>query len=1292
MPALSPLPAADGGPLRRLLPFLSTSRRDLGLALGASVLGQMANGLGPLIQKVLIDDVIIDGRRSAWLWLVALATAALTTFGLAFVRRWFGGRVAFRVQHELRTAVFDRLMRLDFAGHDRLQTGQLVSRSSSDLGLIQSLLSTTPLMLGNVVLIVVALVAMVALSPRLAVVTAVAVPLLGVLSFRLRRTVFPATWDAQQRAAEVAGVVDEAVSGVRIVKGFGAEQRELDRLAQAAERLFASRVRLLRLQARTTSTLAAVPSLAQVAVLAYGGWLALHGRLTLGTLLAFASYLVQLVPPMRMTAWVVAAAEQARAGAERILDILDANANVTDPPDGIDLRTARGEVRFEHVRFGYERSRPVLVDFDLHIAAGEVVALVGASGSGKSTVTAVLPRFYDPADGRVLVDGHDVRSLALGSLRRQIGVAFEDAFLFSDTLAANIAYGRPDASDAEIRAAADTAGAAGFIDSLPDGYQTVVGERGVTLSGGQRQRVALARAVLGDPAVLILDAATSAVDSSTEEAIHAALADVVRGRTTILIAHRLSTVRLAQRVVLVEHGRVADQGTHDELAARNPAYRALLGLQDEDVSGGDVLGGDVVGVDVLGGDVVGDGAWAGPGGRVGNGWPDPTEAPRARLELANNAAGHGGGSHGSELAATPKLLAALASLPPASARSGIDVAAASSGRERGQESGTSAGSGDESFRIGRFVRPWRRRLGLGVALVAADALLTVLGPVLIRYGIDEGVRPGNQAVLWRASILFGIVVVVDWAVMLAGALLTSQTAEAMLASLRIRIFAHLQRLSLEYYDKEMDGRIMTRMTSDVEALSQLVQTGLINAVVGGATCVGVAVFLVILSPTLALTAASVLPVLWWATRWYRRGSAEAYRDSREAIASVNANFQENMSGVRVAQANAAQGRSSVQFNALSDAYRAARMRSQRLLSLYFPGIGLLADLAAIAVLAVSISLVDAGRTTPAVVIAFLLYLNLFFAPLQQLSQVFDTWQQATSSTVKITELLLTPSSTPPPVAPIDPGVVRGEVRFERVWFGYDPTATSPAYALADLDLIIAPGETLALVGETGAGKSTVVRLLARFADPTRGRVLVDGIDLREVDLDAYRRQLGVVPQEPFLFTGTVRDNIAYGRPDATDEEVEAAARAVGAHRFITTLERGYHSAISERGRSLSAGQRQLLALARAQLVQPRILLLDEATANLDLGAEAVVRRAMAQVSSGRTTILVAHRLATSRQADRIAVLAQGRLVELGSHDELLAAGGRYAELWAASERHGVDGPSSPERPGSAEAAPAITRS
>jgi len=1244
-------PAAEGGWIRRLWPFLAVHRHDVMLALAASVVGQAANGLAPIVQKVVVDDGIVHHTRSVTPWLLLLGALALVTFGLAFVRRWVGGRVSLGVQHDLRTSIFDRLMRLDFAGHDKLRTGQLVSRASSDLGLIQQLLAFLPIMLGNIVLVVIALVAMLVLSPMLTLVMAVALPLMAIAALRLRTTVFPATWEAQQRAGEVAGVVDEAVSGVRIVKGFGAEQREIQRLGAAATSLYRSRVRLVRLQAKATSTLAAIPAFAQVAVLALGGWLAMRGHLSLGTFLAFSSYLVQLVAPIRMMALVVAAMQQARAGADRVLEILDVNAEVVDRPDARDLHDVKvdlaGEapgagrtITFDHVRFGYTRSDPALDGFTLTVRAGEVVALVGGSGSGKSTVTALLPRFYDVTDGAIRIDGVDVRDVTLASLRQEVGVVFEEAFLFSDTVHENIAYGRPDATREQVRAAARIAGAEGFIDALPEGFDTVVGERGLTVSGGQRQRIALARAVVSDPRILVLDDATSAVDTTTEEAIHAALRSVMTGRTTILVAHRASTVRLADRVVVLDHGRIVDEGTHDDLLARNATYRALLG----DETGELTVDDDVA-------PAGGVSPWAWPSAEPGV--ADGAVAKNLSATAKPATGAPGGGNFGANLAATPQLLAALAVLPPADDEPHVDIAAA-------------AAEPPEPFRVLRFVRPWRRWLGLGLLLVAADALLTVLGPVLIRRGIDDGVSAGSTHVLWLTSLAFAVVTLVDWIVTWAGTLVTGRTAERTLLALRVRIFSHLQRLSLDFYDHELDGRVMTRMTTDVEALSQLVQSGLVTAVVGGATCIGVAVFLVILSPPLALAAASVLPVLVAATWWYQRRSSRAYRMARDAIATVNANLQENLSGVRVTQAYGRQGRNTSRFRASSGMYLDARLKAQRLLAIYFPGVGLLADIAGVAVLAAGVSLVGDGTTTPAVVIAFVLYLNVFFAPIQQLSQVFDTWQQASASTAKITELLTTPSGTPEPDHAVEPGRLTGAIELRDVHLRYGDLG---AEALAGVSLTIAPGETVALVGETGAGKSTIVKLLARFHDPTSGHVVVDGIDLRDIDLTAYRQQLGVVPQEPFLFTGSVRDNIAYGRPDASDAAVEAAARAVGAHHFIADLALGYRTPISERGRSLSAGQRQLIALARAQLVDPAILLLDEATANLDLNAEAKVRDAMAAVAARRTTVLVAHRLPTARTADRIIVLADGRIVEEGTHDDLVRNDGRYAEMWAA--HHGA---------------------
>ena len=439
-------PAPRGGWIRRLWPFLVAHKGKVAIALGVAVVGQVVVALTPVIEKVVIDDVIKSNDQPLWPWIVLLIGAAVVGFVAAYIRRYVGGRVALDVQYDLRNAIFERLQRLDFARHDELPTGQLVSRASSDLGLIQGLLSFTPIMVGNIVLVVVSLVVMVVLSPLLTLIAILCIPVLLWVSLRLRLTLFPATWEAQQRAGEVAGVVDEAVSGVRVVKGFGQEDRELHHLTETSEGLFRSRVRMVRMQAKLQSALQTIPVLGQVAVLGLGGWLAIQGEVSVGTFFAFSSYLVQLVAPVRMFATLLAISQQARAGAERILEILDSNPLVTEKPDARALTGVRGAVDFEHVRYGYLRSEPVLCDFTLHVAPGETVALVGASGSGKSTVSLLLPRFYDIQEGAITIDDVDLRDVTLDSLRRNIGVVFEDSFLFSDSVHNNIAYGRPDAT------------------------------------------------------------------------------------------------------------------------------------------------------------------------------------------------------------------------------------------------------------------------------------------------------------------------------------------------------------------------------------------------------------------------------------------------------------------------------------------------------------------------------------------------------------------------------------------------------------------------------------------------------------------------------------------------------------------------------------------------------------------------------------------------------------------------------------------------------------------------------
>ena len=535
----------------------------------------------PYLEKVVIDRSINAGRGDLLVPLVAVLAGAGAIRALSIGgRRYFAFRVSYRAETDLRNRIFEHTQRLAFSYHDRTATGELMARASSDLSQVRLIYAMLPITVANVAMFLVVSVVLVVLDPVLGGLAALAIPLLLGLALVYSRTVLAVSFQVQQRLAEMSEVVQEGVSGIRVIKAFGREDREVAKVDRVAERIFASTMQLVRHRSTYVPIFELIPAGASVLVLWVGGLRVLDGVMTLGEFVAFTQYLVILVFPLRMTGWFFAELPRAAAAASRVVQLLRTAPGIEDPARPAPLPEGGGEVRLVDVSFSYPGGPPVLEGVNLTIPAGTSVAIVGGTGSGKTTLAHLIPRFYDPGAGTVLLDGVDVRRLRLEDLRRAVSVAFEEPFLFSATIAENIAFGNPDASPEQIRLAARLAQAHDFIASLPDGYDTMVGERGLSLSGGQRQRIALARAVLRDPRVLILDDATSSVDAVTESHIREALRQVMEGRTTVIVAHRTSTLSLADRVVLLDRGRVVAEGTHQELLAGVPRYREVLAEQE----------------------------------------------------------------------------------------------------------------------------------------------------------------------------------------------------------------------------------------------------------------------------------------------------------------------------------------------------------------------------------------------------------------------------------------------------------------------------------------------------------------------------------------------------------------------------------------------------------------------------------------------------------------------------------------------------------------------------------------
>ena len=1201
----------------------------------------------------------------------------LGQFVFGYVQRFGMQRASVEMECTLRTMLFGHLSKQSFKFYDSVQSGQLISRANSDIRAIQMMLGFGPMIAVSALSFVAALALMLQMDPVLTAISVMTLPFVFFTGFNMRKKLFPIALVMMARTADIATIVEENVTGTRVVKSFAAEKSQLSLFDRAARRLRWASIQQVNNQARYGPLMQSIPQLSLVIILLVGGYQVIHGHMSLGTFIVFNTYVVMLQMPFVMIGMIMMMGQRAAASAARVLEVLDTEPDMVDAPGAVDLVECDGDVEFRDVDFEYLDGIPVLRHFSLHLRPGETVALVGRTGSGKSTVSRLIPRFYDVTGGSMLIDGHDVRDLTIASLRSHIGMVTDEPFLFSESIRENIAFGRPDASFEEIEAAAEAAGAHDFILELVRGLR-------------HRDRRARLHAV-GRPAPAHRDRPHAARQPADPDARRRDQ----RGRRPTRVRDPRRAAHAHARAHHAHHRPPAldDQPRRPRRGARRRSHRrrrpprraharrAALPRDPRPRRRG------VRGQARAGGR---RGAGAGPprahrsNSRVAR-WTAtaPRRRPiRCRISHPGGstdvgrrrrfrrraddgaAAGRARGGVGDRARYAVRRHPAgdgRAGPGPVEARARLRAPgrAVHAGRRRGREavharrgcSRPSAGRSSACSSSSRS-RPSRSSTGRASSPTPSTRASTRQPPG----------TPTDFTIVWQLSLVYVALLV---AATIVGAIRTAwsgRIGEDVLYGLRNRVFSHIQRLSLDYFTDEKAGRIMTRATSDIEAIQTLFQQGLINMWLQVCTLTVVVWQMFSMNTTLALyVVLGVVPTMTLLTVWFRSQSDYGYLAVRDWIAHLMSDLQENLSGTRVVAAHNRQPYNRVKHANIVGEYRKANLYTAHIGGVYGPGAQFIGVLAQAMIVFIGGHMVLDGKLSYGDFAAFSLYLTRLFAPIQQLAQLYNTYQQGRAGVLKLRDLFSTnPSVREKPDARELPPI-EGEITLQNVTFGYNPKAL----VLEHVDLTIAAGETFALVGPTGAGKSTIAKLLTRFYDPLEGKVLVDGYDVSDVTLHSLRSQLGVVPQESFLFAGSIGDNIQFARPEATREDVLAACDAVGILDLINAQPQGLDTPCHERGVTLSSGERQLIALARAFLAAPRVLILDEATSSLDLATESLIERALDVLLEGRTAVLIAHRLNTAMRADRIAVVEDGKLAEVGPHADLIAMNGRYAAMFSA---------------------------
>ena len=979
----------------------------------------------------------------------------------------------------------------------------------------------------------------------------------------------------------------DAVQGLPTLKAFGQSGAFGRMLAEKARALSDSTFLVLGTSILTRGITDLGCALGAAGALALGAYRVRHGEMSLEALLIVLMAGTEIFRPLRDLRTVLHQGLTGQAAAAGINALLDEVVTAPRAPARPQPAAVTPTITFDNVDFAYPGGRrSAHHDLSFAIAAGERVGVVGPSGCGKSTIVRLLLRLHDPQGGTISIGGHDLRTLDPDSIRRMIAVVAQDTYLFHGTIEDNLRLGRPDASEADLVAAARAANAHDFIDALPDGYQTVIGERGARLSGGQRQRIAIARALLRDAPILVLDEALSSVDAENEAVIQQALDRLMAGRTTLILAHRLSSVISAERILVLENGFVVESGSHSQLIARDGPYRRLMG-------------------------------------------PQLTE-------------------HSDAVAGLP-LRDMVAAEPSTTEGTGVVV------RGLAQDAAEVGWPATIRTLLG-FIRPWRRQLAItvscGIGRVVAFIGVSVLGALII-----AAVRANNPSLV--------LVILLLAAAPAAGLLhwlesfLAHDMAYRLLAVMRVDLYRKLDALAPAYLLKRRSGDLVALATQDVETIEYFYAHTVAPAFVAMLIPGAVLVTLAVIAWPLALALLPFLAYAGGSPVFGRRRIDRLASTARGALGELGAHATETIQGLAELMAFDATARRRDEFMARVRRYQAMRFSLLHDLTRQTAGLEMATGLGGLAVAAVGAPLVMHGWIAPTLLPLLVLISIAAFLPVSEIAQVGRQLADTIASTRRLhvvhSEPVLITDGAREPAAPQGGSTVH----FQHVSFTY-PGRHHPA--LADVSFTMPAGTTVALVGPSGAGKTTIANLLLRFWDPERGGITLDGVDLRELTLDGLRGRIALVAQDTYLFNNTLEANVRLAKPDATREEVTAALRQAALTEFVADLPEGLQTQVGERGVQLSGGQRQRIAIARAFLKDAPILVLDEATSHLDTISEQLVRSALDALMVNRTTIVVAHRLSTIQAADMILVLNAGQVIEVGTHTELSARRGFYARL------------------------------